>query len=159
MSTPTSPTGRQYRPSRLLRWLPVAGLLCVLVFALVALSAAVFEGVDWGWWTAAILMALAGYFAFNYWQAAYTVTLQHDHLSLRRFGRETTLPYDRITRAELGRSTLILHTPERKIGLYGEPNGLAEGHAVLEARAARAPCRSIGERNGCPIWFPRSPCC
>lgn len=154
MNRPTRTIVHHYRPSPLLRWLPVAALLCLLAFALVALAAAVFQGVRWGWWTALILLALAAYFALNFWQMAYTVTLREDHLTLHRFGRDRDLPYDDITGANLAPNALTLRTGEGKLSLYGEPNALSELRALLEERApALARQRDARRSRPLPIYW------
>lgn len=149
----------RYRPSRFLRWLPVAALLIILVFAQVVLVAAVFEGMAWGGsWTVVILLALAGYFAVNYWQMAYTVILHHDHLTLRRFGREIILPYTQITSSKMGRTALTLHTGDGKIHLYGESNPLAELRAFLETHVPTlARQRDARRSSPLPIHLRKEP--
>ncbi|NUM48233.1 MAG: hypothetical protein HUU38_26300 [Anaerolineales bacterium] len=128
-----------YRPAPFFRILPLLGALAFLAFAVLGFLVAVVEKDAFGWWFCGGALLPVGYFIFNAWQVAYTVTLHPEHLTVRRLGRETILPYTQITTATLRQNTLTLHASSltshvSRLTLYGDPPGLTALYAALRPR-------------------------
>ncbi len=128
-----------YRPSPFFRILPLIGALAFLAFAVLGFLVGFVEKDAFGWWCCGGALLPVGYFIFNAWQVAYTVTLHPDHLTIRRLGRETILPYPQITTATLRQNTLTLSSTQNtqyeiRNTLYGDPHGLTALYAALRTR-------------------------
>lgn len=128
-----------YRPAPFFRILPLIGGLAFLAFAALGFFVGLVEKDPFGWWCCGAALLPVGYFLFNAWQVAYTLTLHPDHLTVRRLGRETVIPYIQITAATLRQNTLTLHaTPvpsqASRLTFYGDPSGLATLYAALRPR-------------------------
>jgi hypothetical protein len=121
-----------YRPAPLFRFLPVFGGLGFFAFAALGVITALVEGAVIGLWVAGGAMLVVGHFIFNGWQVAYTLTLQPTQLTIRRLGRESSLPYTHIAAATLRQNTLTLQTVKSKLSLYGDPQGLTKVYANLQ---------------------------
>lgn len=133
-----------YRPSPLFRILPLAGALAFFAFAGSGFFVGVVEKDPFGWWCSGSALLPAGYFLYNAWQVAYTLTLHPTHLTIRRLGRETNLPYAQITKAHLRQNTLTLQylisnthkasspSSASRLSLYGDPHSLTHLYAALQ---------------------------
>ncbi|MCB9135697.1 MAG: hypothetical protein H6636_09740 [Anaerolineales bacterium] len=128
-----------YRPSPLFRILPIVGTLAFLALAVLGFFVGFAEKDPFGWWFCGGAMLPVGYFLFNTWQVSYTITLHPNHLTLRRLGQETEIPYTQITLTTLRQNALTLHTSPvtdhvSRLTLYGDPQGLATLYAALRPR-------------------------
>lgn len=151
-----------YRPAPLFRILPLVGALAFLAFAALGLYVGFVEKDPFGWWCCGGALLPVGYFLFNGWQVSYTATLHPAHLTLRRLGRETELPYPQITAATLRQNTLTLHTtpfPDHatRFTFYGDPQGLANLYAALRTRVpALQQAQQIARTRTLPFVYRRT---